>query len=77
MFLVDSDSLDDRKKNVSVKPKTRQEEIAELKNFTSKINSNLNRGYKHCVASGLYNEHDRRKSGYFMRNASLLFDTFG
>jgi chemotaxis response regulator CheB len=75
VFLIDDDLLDDRKKTIKVK--SREEEIADLKQFTVNLNHSLNRGYKHHVSSGLVNFQDVRRGGHFMRNASLLFDTFG
>jgi hypothetical protein len=75
VFLIDDDLLDDRKKTIKVK--SREEEIADLKQFTLNLNHSLNRGYKHHVSSGLVNFQDIRRGGHFMRNASLLFDTFG
>ena len=51
----------------------------EFKKFTATLplKKEFNKGLKNHVASGLYDPRDKRKSGYFMRNASLLFDTFG
>ena len=75
VFLIDDDLLDDRKKTIKVK--SREEEIADLKQFTVNLNHSLNRGYKHHVSSGLVNFQDVRRGGHFMRNASLLFYVFG
>lgn len=71
MFVVDKET------ELLKEPKTKKQEIEELKKFSESIKKDYNRGLKNYVASGLYDPRDKRKSGYFMRNASLLFDTFG
>lgn len=73
MFVVDKES------ELLTEPKTKQQQIEEFKKFTATLplKKEFNKGLKHHVASGIYDPKDKRKSGYFMRNASLLFDTFG
>ena len=35
------------------------------------------KGYRNQLASGIFDQNDRRKAGFFMRNASVAFDTLG
>ena len=71
MFVVDKET------ELLKEPKTRQQQIEELKKSILPVKKEFNKGLKHHVASGIYNPTDKRKSGHFIRNASLLFDTFG